>query len=205
VSDAIDYYFSCASPFVYLGHRALLELADKHGKKVNFKPFNIADVWAESGSVPIPQRSAVRQRYRLIELQRIAHIRGLGINIHPAHFPTDPTRADLCCTALVLAGQSPASFLQAVGQALWENEQQIADDAVLRQLLSDCGHDADAVMQAADGPEAAARRTANSQDAVAADAIGAPTYVYAGEVFWGQDRLDYLDAMLSSGRQPFSA
>ncbi len=204
MSDAIDYYFTSASPFVYLGHRALLDLAQRHGKAINFKPFNIAEVWAESGSLPLPQRSAVRQRYRLIELQRIANHRGLDINIQPAHFPTDPSGADLCCTALALAGKNPASFLQAVGEALWEKEQQIADKSLLRQLLFACGYDADAVMKAADGPEAAARRAANSQDAVAVDAIGAPTYVYAGEVFWGQDRLDYLDAMIASGRSAYT-
>lgn len=203
MTDTIDYYFTSASPFVYLGHRALLSLAEKHAKSVNFKPFNIADVWAESGAVPIPQRPAVRQRYRLIELQRIAAIRGLNINIQPAHFPTDPAHADLCCAALVIGGENPANFLASVGQALWENEQQIADDGVLHRLLSDCGHDADAVLQAASGADAAALRAANTAQAVEADAIGAPTYVYAGEVFWGQDRLDYLDAMISSGRGAF--
>ncbi len=205
VSDTIDYYFTCASPFVYLGHRALLALAEKHQKTVAFKPFNIADVWAESGAVPIPQRPAVRQRYRLIELQRIAHIRGRDINIQPAHFPTDPTRADLCCAALVATGQSPAVFLTSVGEALWEKEQQIADDEVLARLLGEAGHDASAILQAASGDEAAAIRAANSKQAVAADAIGAPTYVYDGEVFWGQDRLDYLDAMIASGRAAFSS
>lgn len=205
MTDAIDYYFTCASPFVFLGHQALLEVADKHQKTINFKPFNIADVWAESGAVPIPKRPPVRQRYRLIELQRAAQFRGLEMNIQPRHFPTDPTRADLCCAALIGSGQSPAGFLGAVTRALWTQQQQIADDAVLGDLLSANGHDATAILAAAQQPEAAALRTANSADAVAADAIGAPAYVYRGEVFWGQDRIEYLDIMLSSGREAFSA
>ena len=205
MSTTIDYYFTCTSPFVYLGHRAFLEVAAKHNKTVNFKPFSIATVWAESGSVPLPQRSALRQRYRLVELQRAAQFRGLEININPAHYPTDATRADLCCAALVARGESPAAFLQSVSTALWAQEQQIADDQVLAKLLTEHGHDAEPVLAAAQMPEATELREANSADAIASDAVGAPTYVYQGESFWGQDRIEYLDLMLSSGRGAFSA
>ena len=205
MASSIDYYFTCTSPFVYLGHRAFLEVAANHKKTVNFKPFSIATVWAESGSVPLPQRTKVRQRYRLIELQRAAQFRQLAMNIHPAHYPTDATRADLCCAALVSQGDCPAAFLQSVSTALWVQEKQIADDTVLADLLAANGHDAETVLAAAAMPEAAALREKNSADAIAAGAVGAPVYVYRGESFWGQDRIEYLELMLSSGRDAYTA
>lgn len=205
VASTIDYYFTCTSPFVFLGHRAFLDMADRHNKTVVFKPFSIAAVWAESGSVPLPQRTKVRQQYRLIELQRAAQYRKLKMNINPAHYPTDATLADLCCAALVIRGENPAAFLKSVTTGLWAEQKQIADDKVLASLLDANGHDADAVLSAANEPEATALRAQNSEDAITAGAVGAPAYVYKGEAFWGQDRIEYLDVMLSSGRSAFSA
>ena len=131
--------------------------------------------------------------------------RQLKININPTHYPTDATRADLCCAALVNRGENPAAFLQSVSTALWAEEQQIADNAVLAELLTANNHDAKAVLSDAEKPEAAERRAQNSEDAVAADAVGAPTYVYQGEAFWGQDRIEYLDLMLSTARTAYTA
>ena len=205
MADTIDYYFTAASPFVYLGHDALMAIAGRHGKKIAFRPFNLAGVWSVSGAVPLGERSPTRQRYRLVELQRIAEMRGVELNLHPAHFPTNPELADRCIIAIVEAGSDPAGFVRAVGSALWAEERQIADETVMRELLQATGHDADKVLQDASGEATAAIRQQNTDAAIAADAIGAPSYVYQGEVFWGQDRLELLERMIASGRAPFSA
>lgn len=205
MADSIDYYFTSASPFAYMGHDLLLAIGDKHGKKINFKPFNIAKVWNESGSVPLGERSPVRQRYRLIELQRISRFRNVVLNTRPRFFPTDITLADLCICALVLDGENPASFARAVGEAIWKDEKQVADEETLLELLSATGHDGNPVLAAAQGAEAAALRDENTAAAIEHDAIGAPAYLYMGEVFWGQDRLEYLEEMISSGRDAFTS
>jgi 2-hydroxychromene-2-carboxylate isomerase len=67
------------------------------------------------------------------------------------------------------------------------------------------GLDADAVFALADGPATADVIARNTQDTVAADAIGTPVYVLNGEPFWGQDRLDLLERALATGRAPFQA
>ena len=106
MSTTIDYYFICSSPFAYLGHQAFHALAQKHGVTIDYKPIGIMGVWEKSGSVPLAQRTPVRQRYRRIELQRIADIRGLPLNLEPRFFPVDSGLADRC--AAVLASMSPA-------------------------------------------------------------------------------------------------
>ena len=203
MDDAIDYYFSSVSPFAWLGHRQLMSIAGKHGKKVRFRPVNLMGVWAVSGSVPLGQRTPLRQRYRLIELQRIALMRGLHLKPKPASFPTDPELADRTIIALNEAGRSASDFAFAVGEALWSKDRQIAEEGVISSLLTECGFDARHILELAQAPHAEEVREANTKAAVEADAIGSPCYVYKGEPFWGQDRLDHLDQMITSGREPF--
>lgn len=205
MSHSIDYFFTSISPFAYLGHDALLDIARKHGCKVNFRPFNLAGVWASSGAVPLPQRPAVRQRYRLIELQRFAEYRGIDLNLAPAHFPVDPTLADHCAIAISQSGTRPADFVRSVCEAVWTRDMNIADRDVLANLIKAAGFDDEAILENAGSEGVAAIREENTKAAVAHDAIGAPSYVYKGEVFWGQDRLDYLDRMIASGRDAYTA
>jgi 2-hydroxychromene-2-carboxylate isomerase len=205
MDETIDYFFTTVSPFVYLGHRELMRIAKRHGKKVAFRPFTLPGVWEHSGSVPLPQRSPIRQRYRLVELQRLAEWRGVPLKLKPAFFPADPACADLCCVALDMAGKDPADFALAAGSTVWAEDRNIADEAVIADLLAKCGHDARQVIEASKSEAAAARRLENTQAAVAADAIGAPAYVWRGETFWGQDRLELLDRMIESGRPAFRA
>ncbi len=203
MSDHIDYYFTTASPFTYLGHNALVEVANRHGKKLNLKPVNLGEVFTNSGAVMPNLRPPVRQRYRLIELQRIAEYRGLKIHHQPANFPTNPAPADHCVCALVAQGKDACGFLFRVGEALWTHDRQIADEAVLGELLVAEGFDADAVLKASQQEAVEKMRHENTEAAIGADAVGAPAFVYNGEVFWGQDRISYLDSMIESGRPSY--
>ena len=200
----IDYYFYGASPFTYLGHKALMAVAERQEAGINFKPVNLFALWEVSGAVPPAKRPAVRQRYRLVELQRMAEYRGLPIHTKPKHWPIDTTLADQAVIALVEAGESPANYMQKVFSGVWADQLDLSDQAVVAAMLSDCGFDAEAILERAASNDIAAIRTQNSQDAVAADAIGVPAYVLNGEVFWGQDRIELLEYALLSGREPYS-
>lgn len=202
---SIDYYYVGASPFAYLGHDAVRAVADKHGAKLNYRPVNLMAVWEISGAVPPAQRPAVRQRYRLIEMQRIALMRNLAINLKPAHFPVDVTLCDQVAIAISRRGADPHDYIKSVFTGVWVDEQNLADGAVIADKISLAGFDADDLLAEARSPEVAAERVANTNAAIAADAIGAPAYVLNGEAFWGQDRIDYLDLALTSGRKAFTA
>lgn len=205
MAPTLDYYFSLISPFTYLGHQAFLDVAAKHGAQVNFKPFNLPDVFKTSGVLPIPERPASRQSYRLIELQRIADFRGLPLTLRPKHFPTNPGPANGIAAAFAADGGDPGAFMFDVFQAIWAHDQDIADEAVLRTVMDKHGMDGDALLAAAGSAATLATLDANTQEAIAAGAVGAPAYILNGEPFWGQDRVEHLDHALGSARGPFSA
>lgn len=199
----IDYFLTSISPWTYLGHDAARALAERHGATLRVRPVNLGGMFKVSGQVPLAERPAVRQRYRLIELQRHAHFRGKPLNLRPAHFPTDPTLADHTICAIVADGGDPLPYMGAVFAAVWADEKNVADEATLAGLLSAAGFDAASVLDRAKTPEIAAIRAKNTEDAIAVDASGVPCFVLGGEPFWGQDRLDLLDHALATGRPPF--
>lgn len=201
----IDYYFTSLSPFSYLGHSALIDTARKHGATLNFKPVDLPGLWAVSGAVPLGQRPAVRQRYRFVELQRIAEYRQLPINIRPKFFPADPALADHCVIAIAENGGDPAAFMHSVFSAIWAEDRDIADRTTVAQCLEATGQEVNQILDAAASDTIAAIRAENTKQAVAADAIGVPAYVLNGEPFWGQDRIEYLASALESGRAAYSA
>jgi len=197
----IDYYFTISSPWAYLGHAAIRAVAERHGARLNPKPVVLGGVWEISGGVPLPQRSPTRQRYRFIELQRYAELRGMPIVYKPR--PIDASLADLCVAAIVLEGRDPLDYMSRVFAARWAEDRDIGDETVIASLVKDSGFDPVVIMDAAKGDAAAALRKKNTDEAIEADAIGVPAYVLNGEVFWGQDRIDLLDRALSTGRAPY--
>lgn len=199
----IDYFFTLSSPFAYLGHRAFLEVAAAHGAEVRYRPVALATVFEHTGGVPLPQRPKARQQYRFLELQRWREKRGVPLNLRPKHFPTNPTLADRTVIALTEAGADPAGYIEAMFRALWADERDIADQAVVTELLEAAGHAAGPVLKAAESDRVVATHMTNTDEAIASGAVGSPSYVLNGEAFWGQDRIELLADALESGRPPY--
>lgn len=205
MTASIDYFLTSISPWTYLGHDAARELAEKHGATLNVRPVNLGDMFKASGQVAVGERAPVRQRYRFIDLQRYADMRGKKMNFKPKHFPTNPALADHTICAIVADGGDPLDYMGGVFAAVWAHERDVAEEAVISELLTESGFDAKAVIEKAMSPEIAAIRAKNTEDAIAADATGVPSFVLNGEPFWGQDKLDVLDHALTTGRGPFKA
>jgi 2-hydroxychromene-2-carboxylate isomerase len=199
----IDYYLTILSPWTYLGHGLLHDIAAKRGAAIRYRPMPISEVFAATGSLPLAKRPPARQRYRWMELQRWRDKRGLPLTLQPAHFPLDATRANRAVIAVIESGKDPAGLIGRMLKGVWADELNLNDDAVIARLLTEAGFDAPAIQTAAGSDAVAAIYGRNGQDAIAADVFGAPGYVLDGEVFWGQDRLELLDDALASGRKAY--
>ena len=195
----VDYYFAPQSPWAYLGHARFAALLDTHGAQVRVRPMDLGKVFPISGGLPLPKRAPQRQAYRLVELQRFSQWLGVPLNLHPRFFPVagEPS-ARLISTVAEHDGAAAAMRLSgAVLSAVWAQERDIADAATLGALLTECGLDASRL--AASQPEAGlALADAHTQAAIDAGVFGAPSYVIDGELFWGQDRLDFVARRLQN-------
>lgn len=200
---SIDYYFSLVSPWTYLGHGTFLDIAARHGCSIVYRPVPLRSVFDETGGLPLPKRHPVRQRYRMLELQRWRERRNLPLVLRPKHFPYDASLADRVLIAITDAGGDPARFAGDVLAALWARDEDPSRPEAIAALAEAAGFDAPVLLAAADTAAARRRYEDGFADAVAAGVFGAPSYVLDGEVFWGQDRLELLDAALASGRAAY--
>jgi 2-hydroxychromene-2-carboxylate isomerase len=195
----IDYYFAAQSPWVYLGHARFAAMAHAAGATVRVLPVDFGKVFAVSGGLPLPQRAAQRQAYRLVELQRFSRWLGLPLNLHPKHFPVAGAAASkLILTVAEQHGNEAAMRLTGrVLAGVWADQLDIADAATLQDMLRHCELPA-SCNDDAQSAEATARYDAATQQAIDAGVFGAPSYVIDGEIFWGQDRLDFVQRRLAA-------
>lgn len=199
----VDYYFSFQSPWAYIGHRAFQEVAKTYGLKVNYKPVVLVDLFSETGGLPLMKRHPVRQRYRMVELQRWRDKRGLKFHLQPENWPFNARLADGVVIAAIEAGLDPEPFMRRAFAAVWEEQLKMTDPATLIKLADESGLPGKQLVERAGSEEISAAYEKNRQDALAADVFGSPGYVLDGEVFWGQDRIELLADALKSGRAPY--
>lgn len=201
----IDYYFAIYSPWSYLGHKALVEIAVRHKARINYKPTPLPALFAETGGQTLPQRHVSRQNYRWVELRRWREKRGVVLNLKPKYWPYQSSLADRCVIALNEIQHDPNTYVTLAYKACWEKDLNLGEEVFVSSLLTASGLNAAAIIARANTPEVEATYARNKDEAVAAGVFGGPSYVVDGEVFWGQDRLDLLDDMLASGRKPYPA
>ena len=197
MSKLIDYYLTLNSPWAYLGSARFAELAKKHGAEVRVKSANFGEVFPRTGGLPLPQRAPQRQAYRLVELQRWRDFLGIPINLKPAHFPAQEGLAARMVIAAGGSGGHPLALAHAFGKALWEQERDFADPATCEAIAGETGHDGARLRAAAEDPSMEQRHSEITEEAIARGVFGSPSYVYKDEIFWGQDRLDFLDRALA--------
>lgn len=193
----VDYYFAPNSPWTYLGHARLAKMAAARGATVRVLPVDLGDVFSISGGLPLPKRAPQRQAYRLLELKRFSEALEIPLNVQPQYFPVSADDAARLIIAAELAkgSQAAMALTGAIGAAVWVQERNIADAAVLGELLAECGLEA-SLLQRSQEADVQARYEQNTQAAKDAGVFGAPSYVVDGELFWGQDRLDFVKRRL---------
>jgi 2-hydroxychromene-2-carboxylate isomerase len=187
----VDYYFSPVSPWTYLGHARFAAMAERHGAAINAKPVDYGVIFPVSGGLPLGKRAPQRQAYRLMELARWREHLGLPLTIQPKYFPVDGTQA-----AHLICGVPDTKRMAVAGDllaAVWAREENIAEAGTLAAVAARHGI-ADLAAALEKGKAAYA---ANTQEALARNVFGAPTYVYNDELFWGQDRLEFLERALA--------
>ena len=200
MSMTIDYFLAPQSPWTYLGHERFAGIAARASAKVNVLPVDLGRVFPVSGGLPLSKRAPQRQTYRLAELERFSEFLGRPLNPQPRYFPVSGDDAAMLIIAVDSHDGTDAAMkiAGAVMKSVWVEQRNIADPSVLQALLIECGLPAkrldDSQSQAVHE-----RYAADSQRAIDAGVFGAPSYMIDGELFWGQDRLDFVERRLARG------
>ncbi len=200
--ERLSYYFTMASPWTYLGHDEAMALCRRHGVAVDILPVDLADVFSISGGLPLPQRAPQRRAYRLVELQRWRARRGADLNLHPKHFPAPADKANCMAVAAVMGGLDAAALARALMRGVWAEDRNIGDDGDLAAIADAAGFDGAGLLAEAGSAAVQDRYREQTERAKAAGVFGAPTYIWRGEPFWGQDRLDFLARALAGETEP---
>jgi carboxymethylenebutenolidase len=202
MSLAIDYYFAPQSPWSYLGHQRFWDIAREYRARVRVLPVDLGGkVFPLTGGLPLAKRAPQRQAYRLVELKRYSEWLSAPLNLQPKFFPVNGDDAARLIIAVDMKdGEEAAMRLSLhVMRALWAEERNIADESTLAALLAEADLPP-ARIEDAHRQAVQERYEADTQQAIDAGVFGAPSYVIGGEIFWGQDRLDFVERRLSAAR-----
>jgi 2-hydroxychromene-2-carboxylate isomerase len=199
VSHSVDYFFAPQSPWAYLGHQRFHNILKKSGAAVRVMPFDLGGkVFPISGGLPLGQRAPQRQAYRLTELARFSKWLGAPLHLKPTFFPVsgDDAAKLIIAVDMAMGADAAMNISGAILSAVWSQQRNIADEKTLAELLHE-QHLPAACLEQTYSQAVHERYESYTQMAIDAGVFGAPSYVLDNEIFWGQDRLDFVERALA--------
>jgi len=199
-------FYSLSSPWAYLGGPKLQDIVRRHRARLILKPYDFQAIVPKTGGVPLRTRPQPRRDYHAAELDRWRRYLGISLNLAPRFYPLENPApnwnkfAGWTVIAAQQAGLDAFPLSHALLRALWAEERDIADREIRRAVADENGYDGEVLVAAEESEPVQAQYWANGEEAERLGVFGAPTYVVMGELFWGQDRLDFVDRKLDAAR-----
>jgi len=193
----IEYFYSLASPFTFLGSERLQTIIKKYNAEIVEKPCDlVGEIFSKTGGVPVQQRSPQRQKYRLDELKRWSKFLKIKINIKPKFFrPKDPHIPAKYTIAANLLGIK-IFFGHELLKQLWIKEKDISDENNIELISKQFKIDFNKLSSLAKSEKVSKIYADNTKEGTQKNVFGAPTYIFDNELSWGQDRLEFLELAL---------
>ena len=191
----VDFYYDIVCPFAYLGSTQIQAIADRCGATVNYKPILLGGVLQSVGSPTVPMNNMPpsKARHNLLDMQRWADLWKV-----PFKFPNGHPRRSVHCMRTILASkESGVEVMHALYKAYWVDELDVAKPEVVAEVLQKANLDPAWSEQATDQTIKDELRV-RTAEAVERGVFGVPTCIVDGELFWGQDRLDFVEAALKA-------
>lgn len=194
MSKTIEFYFDFGSPTAYLAYKRLEQLKQQYNCSISFLPMLLGGIFKATGNtspVAIPAKGKYMLQH---DLPRFAQRYGVPLNFNP-HFPINTLNLMRGAIAAQRLGCLEA-YTSAMYDAVWVKQLDMGDLEVIRQALLDAGLDADALLALSQEPDVKAELISNTEQAVERGVFGAPTFFMEGSMYFGQDRLDFIEEAL---------
>lgn len=190
----LDFYFDVGSPTAYLAHKRLQQLTHAYDLTVNNKPMLLGGVFKATSNMS-PVAIPAKGKYMLeSDLPRFANRYNATLNFNP-HFPVNT----LTLMRGVYAARQldcESTYVDAVFDGMWVKSLAMGDADVVSALLTDAGLDPAAIFALVADPSIKQALIDTTEEAINRGAFGAPTMFIDGVMFFGQDRLDFVEEML---------
>ena len=190
----IEYYMSHGSPWTFLGHKRINKIASQNDFELNIMPVNYGEIFPVSGGLPVNKRPVQRQQYRLQELLRWSEFLKIRLNPEPKFFPSRSLLPSLIIiSAKLLNYENLMEIAYKIMEGLWLKELNIDDEKTLKNILSKLTSSSEELIEFAKEEIVLKEMKMNTKKALKSSVFGAPTYIIDDQVFWGQDRLDFVE------------
>ena len=196
MSKTLEFYFDFGSPTAYLAHKRLQQLSAQYDLLIDYKPMLLGGVFKATGNTT-PVAIPAKGQYMLAhDLPRFARRYNVPLNINP-HFPINTLHLMRAAIAAQRLDCMPA-YVDAMFDAVWVDGKNMGELDVIAQTLADNELDSEALMALSQDPEVKAQLISNTEAAVERGIFGAPTLFMDGEMYFGQDRLDFVEEALQA-------
>ena len=198
MTNTLDYYFATPSPWAYLATPRIIELQKKYDLKINWKPSDLMEIFAIHGVANVKDRPQPVQLNRLTELKRWSKFLSMPLTIQPKFFPVDPT---LSHKTIILAQKNNinvANLIFSFQKAVWADEKNISDENIVLEICKTNNFNSNSIIEDANSEEIINEYKNNTEEALSNNVWGSPTFIYNNELFWGQDRIDFLERAIQN-------
>lgn len=193
MTKAVEFLFDFGSPTSYLAYKQLPKIVARHGARIVWTPILLGAVFKATGNSS-PVMVPLKARYMNADLARFAKRYGVVLNFN-THFPVNTLPLMRGAIAYQTTNQFDI-YVNAMFDAMWAHPRNLNDQAEIARVLNDIGIEPDDFLARIDRPDVKEKLKANTEGAVARGVFGAPTFFVDGDMFFGQDRLDFVEEKL---------
>ena len=194
MTTSIDFYFDFGSPTAYVAYRRLQQLRSQYQCQINYRPVLLGGLFKATGNTS-PVMVAAKAAYMMKQdLPRFVELYNVPFNNNP-HFPINTLHLMRGAVALLEQDQFD-TYIETVFDASWVNGENMGDAETLANVLTNAGLDAQHIIAATQDPEVKAALISHTEAAVARGCFGAPTMFIGDDMFFGQDRMQFIEMAL---------
>jgi len=195
MTKTVEFYFDFGSPYSYLAYKALPAIAAAHGAQIAWRPMLLGGVFKAIGGHS-PAGNPAKRKWMDEDMRRWAARYGAAFSSNP-HFPVNTLTIMRGAVGVQMRGLDFPKYMETIFHAMWVEPRNLGDPQELAAVLRQAGFDADAFQAMVNDPEVKEQLKKNTEQAVARGVFGAPTFIVGEELFWGQDRLDFVAEALA--------